>query len=86
MAKMYKVWNVSPRCETPSPQMNTQVCRKRVLVSDLPKEVEEKRLLDRLEIHFSKLRNQGGEVFQVDILQESGNVVITFVEDTGGCG
>ncbi|XP_061079370.1 interferon-induced 35 kDa protein-like [Conger conger] len=63
-------------------EMTSQVCCKSVLVSDVPKEAGGNHPLDRMEIHFSKRRNQGGEVDQAQMLQETGNVVLTFVEDT----
>ncbi|KAJ8284439.1 hypothetical protein COCON_G00032890 [Conger conger] len=62
-------------------EVDTRVCPRRILLSDLPKKVEMKRLLDRLEIHFQKGRNGGGEVETIDLLRDSGNVVITFAED-----
>ncbi|KAI1896511.1 hypothetical protein AGOR_G00095530 [Albula goreensis] len=62
-------------------EMDTDVCPRRILISNLPKKFEESRLLDRLEIHFQKKRNRGGEVDSIDLLHDSGNVVITFVDD-----
>ncbi|KAJ8414442.1 hypothetical protein AAFF_G00053120 [Aldrovandia affinis] len=62
-------------------KMDTHVCPRRILVSNLPKKVEESRLMDRLEIYFQKKRNGGGEVESIDILPDSGSVVITFVEE-----
>ncbi|CAB1342040.1 unnamed protein product [Coregonus sp. 'balchen'] len=61
-------------------EMDTEVCSRRVLVSNLPK-VAEDRLLDKLEIHFAKRKNGGGEVEESDMLHDSGNVVITFTEN-----
>lgn len=63
-------------------EVTTGLCSKRVLVSDLPKGVEQSRLLDRLEIHFAKRRNLGGEVDSAEMLHDSGNAVLAFVEDT----
>ncbi|KAJ8251792.1 hypothetical protein GJAV_G00225490 [Gymnothorax javanicus] len=63
-------------------ELATLVCRKRVLVSDLPKGSEESRLMDRLEIHFAKRKNLGGEVEGVNMLLDSGNAVVTFVDDS----
>lgn len=63
-------------------ELATLVCRKRVLVSDLPKGLEKNRLTDRLEIHFGKRKNLGGEVEEVHMLLDSGNAVVTFVEDS----
>ncbi|XP_073687636.1 interferon-induced 35 kDa protein [Garra rufa] len=62
-------------------EMETQVCPRRILVSNLPKEEPEERVLDKLDIHFSRTRNGGGEVEDTDMLHDSGTVVITFVED-----
>lgn len=60
--------------------MDTQVCPRRILVSNLPKKESVDRILDKLEIYFSKSRNGGGEVEEVVMLEDSGNVVITFLD------
>lgn len=62
-------------------EMETQVCPRRILVSNLPKEEPEDRALDKLDIYFSKKKNGGGEVEDTDMLHDSGTVVITFVDD-----
>ncbi|KAJ8364637.1 hypothetical protein SKAU_G00134680 [Synaphobranchus kaupii] len=64
-------------------EMDTHVCPKRILISGLPRMVNENqsRLMDRLELHFQKKRNGGGEVESIDMLHDSGNVVIAFAED-----
>ncbi|XP_053474269.1 interferon-induced protein 35 [Ictalurus furcatus] len=62
-------------------EMDTQVCPHRILVSNLPKKERVDRILDKLEIHFSKTRNGGGEVDEVVMLEDSGNVVIKFLDD-----
>ncbi|XP_016332398.1 interferon-induced 35 kDa protein isoform X2 [Sinocyclocheilus anshuiensis] len=62
-------------------EMETQVCPRRILVSNLPKEEPEDRVLDKLDIHFSRKKNGGGEVEDRDMLHDSGTVVITFVDD-----
>ncbi|XP_066498540.1 interferon-induced protein 35 isoform X2 [Hoplias malabaricus] len=62
-------------------EMDTQVCPRRILVSNLPKNESVDRVLDKLEIYFSKKKNGGGEVEDIDMLDDSGNVVITFVDD-----
>ncbi|XP_029912804.1 interferon-induced 35 kDa protein isoform X1 [Myripristis murdjan] len=67
-------------------EMDTQICPHRILVSELPKKQSEDVVLDKLEIHFSKTRNGGGEVEKCDMLHDSGNVVITFVaSDVAKC-
>uniref|UniRef100_A0A3B1K378 Interferon-induced protein 35 n=1 Tax=Astyanax mexicanus TaxID=7994 RepID=A0A3B1K378_ASTMX len=63
-------------------EMDTQVCPQRILVSDLPKKMSVEKILDKLEIHFSKGRNGGGEVEDIDMLEDSGNVVVAFVDST----
>ncbi|KAJ7989488.1 hypothetical protein DPEC_G00305060 [Dallia pectoralis] len=62
-------------------ELDTQVCPCRILVSNLSKKIPDDRLLDKLEIHFSKSKNGGGEVDNSDMLHDSGHVVITFVAD-----
>nr|XP_046187309.1 LOW QUALITY PROTEIN: interferon-induced 35 kDa protein homolog [Oncorhynchus gorbuscha] len=62
-------------------ELDTEVCSRRILVSNLPKKAGEDRLLDKLEIHFAKSKNGGGEVEESDMLHDSGNVVITFIEN-----
>ncbi|XP_076852790.1 interferon-induced 35 kDa protein [Brachyhypopomus gauderio] len=65
-----------------SVEMDTQVCPRRILVSNLPRTESEERILDKLEIHFSKSRNGGGEVEDIDMLHDSGNAVITFMDNS----
>lgn len=38
-------------------------------------------MLNKLEIHFSKSRNGGGEVEECEMLPDSGTVVVTFVKN-----
>ncbi|XP_072549390.1 interferon-induced 35 kDa protein [Salminus brasiliensis] len=61
-------------------ELDTQVCPHRILVSNLPKKESVDRILDKLEIHFSKSKNGGGEVEETDMLEDAGNVVITFMD------
>ncbi|KAI7803976.1 interferon-induced protein 35 [Triplophysa rosa] len=63
-------------------EMDTQVCPRRILVSNLPSKLPEDKLLDKLEIHFSKTKNGGSEVEEIDMLHDSGTVVVTFVDDS----
>eukprot|EP00062_Callorhinchus_milii_P023747 gi/632982924/ref/XP_007908394.1/ PREDICTED: interferon-induced 35 kDa protein [Callorhinchus milii] len=63
------------------PQIQTCVCKERILVSEIPKLLADDQLLDKLELHFSRPRNSGGEVKSIDLLEDSGNVVIAFCED-----
>ncbi|XP_027035171.2 interferon-induced protein 35 [Tachysurus fulvidraco] len=65
-----------------SVEMDTQVCPHRILISNLPKKEYMDRILDKLEIHFSKSRYGGGEVEEIDMLEDSGNVVIKFIDST----
>ncbi|XP_038151138.1 interferon-induced protein 35 [Cyprinodon tularosa] len=60
-------------------EIDTEICPQRVLVSNLPK-MDTEALQNKLEIHFSKSKNGGGEVETCEFLPDSGTVVITFVE------
>ncbi|XP_028268769.1 interferon-induced 35 kDa protein isoform X2 [Parambassis ranga] len=62
-------------------EINTDVCPHRILISNLPN-MDIHTMLYELEIHFSKSRNGGGEVDTCDLLPDSGNVVLKFVEDS----
>ncbi|NXJ79672.1 IN35 protein, partial [Trogon melanurus] len=58
-----------------------QSCRS-ILVSDLPSlGIPDEGLLDKLELFFSKTKNGGGEVESREFLDDSGQVVLTFVQD-----
>ncbi|KAM6965956.1 interferon-induced 35 kDa protein [Tautogolabrus adspersus] len=59
-------------------EIESEVCPKRILISNLPK-MDTETLLNRLEIHFSKTKNGGGEVEDREFLPDSGTVVITFL-------
>lgn len=70
--------------ELPCPsyaEIQTSVCNKRILVSNIPKDLPTDQLLDKLEIFFSKSKNDGGEVDDREFLPDSGNVVIAFSND-----
>lgn len=63
-------------------QVDTEVCPHRIQVSNLPR-MDEDILLNKLEIHFSKKRNGGGEVECCELRSDMWTAVITFV-DKGG--
>lgn len=63
-------------------QIDTEVCPRRILVSNLPK-VDTDTMLNRLEIHFSKTKNGGGEVEMCEMMPDSGTVVVTFMGEHG---
>lgn len=65
-------------------QIQSEVCSRRVLISNLPK-MDVEILLNKLELHFSKRRNGGGEVEACDILPDSWTVVLTFADEGGEC-
>ncbi|XP_038635443.1 interferon-induced protein 35 [Scyliorhinus canicula] len=62
-------------------EIKTRVCKKRILISEIPKGITSDQLLDKLELHFSKQKNFGGEVDHIELLEDSGNVVITFAAE-----
>ncbi|XP_035511355.1 interferon-induced 35 kDa protein homolog isoform X2 [Morone saxatilis] len=59
-------------------EIDSDVCPQRVLISNLPK-MDSETLLSKLEIHFSKSRNGGGEVDYCEMMFDSWTVVVTFV-------
>lgn len=61
-------------------EIDTEVCPKRVLISNLPV-MDTQLLLYELEIHFSKSKNGGGEVEECEWIDDSGTVVITFLQN-----
>ncbi|KAF7665596.1 hypothetical protein LDENG_00135540 [Lucifuga dentata] len=61
-------------------EIDTEVCPRRILLSNLPN-ADTEFLLSKLENHFSKTRHGGGEVEQCEMLQDLGNVVITFLKN-----
>lgn len=61
-------------------QISSEVCPQRILISNLPK-IDAERLVDQLEIHFSKSKNRGGEVDSCDIMTDSWMVVLKFVNE-----
>ncbi|XP_047428491.1 interferon-induced protein 35 [Mugil cephalus] len=62
-------------------EIDTTVCPQRILISNLP-DMDTETLLNKLEIHFAKSKNGGGEVDDCEMLTDSGTVVLTFVEET----
>uniref|UniRef100_A0A3Q3WGV7 NID domain-containing protein n=1 Tax=Mola mola TaxID=94237 RepID=A0A3Q3WGV7_MOLML len=61
-------------------EIQSEVCSRRVLISNLPK-MDVEILLNKLELHFSKRKNGGGEVEACDILPDSWTVVLTFADE-----
>lgn len=78
---MSLIWSSS---DLPAPllQLVTAVCPHRVLVSDLPR-MDTDILLDKLELHFSKRRNGGGEVDHCQMMEDSWTVAVKFMEEGG---
>lgn len=66
-------------------QVDTEVCPYRVQVSNLPR-MDEDTLLNKLEIHFSKKKNGGGEVECCELRRDIWTAVVTFVEKNGESG
>nr|QLA10405.1 interferon induced protein 35 [Oplegnathus fasciatus] len=61
-------------------EIDSEVCPHSILISNLPK-MDTESLLNKLEIHFSKRRNGGGEVDECEMLSDSGTVVLTFFQN-----
>ncbi|KAK9534618.1 hypothetical protein VZT92_007051 [Zoarces viviparus] len=60
-------------------EIDSEVSPQHILISNLPR-MDTDMLLSKLEIHFSKKRNGGGEVDKCELLPDSEHVVLTFVE------
>ncbi|TKS91424.1 Interferon-induced 35 kDa protein [Collichthys lucidus] len=61
-------------------EIDTEVCPRRILISDLPR-MDTENLLNKLEIHFSKRKHGGGEVDECEMMPDSWTVVLTFVDN-----
>ncbi|XP_004552562.1 interferon-induced 35 kDa protein [Maylandia zebra] len=61
-------------------EIDSEVSSQRILISNLPR-METETLVDKLEIHFSKTKNGGGEVADCEYLSDSETVVLTFAEN-----
>lgn len=61
-------------------EIDSEVSPQHILISDLPK-MDTEKLLNKLEIHFSKSKHGGGEVDKCEMLHDSGTVVLSFVEN-----
>ncbi|KAM7371563.1 hypothetical protein PAMP_008787 [Pampus punctatissimus] len=60
-------------------EIDSEVCPWHILISNLPK-MDTDTLLNKLEIHFSKSKNGGGEVDNCEMLPDSGTVVLKFMD------
>ncbi|XP_026244681.1 N-myc-interactor isoform X2 [Urocitellus parryii] len=61
-------------------QVHVEVSKMKINVTEIPDELPEDQMRDKLELSFCKSRLGGGEVESVDYDKRSGSAVITFVE------
>ncbi|VTJ70901.1 Hypothetical predicted protein [Marmota monax] len=61
-------------------QVHVEVSKMKISVTEIPDELPEDQMRDKLELSFCKSRLGGGEVESVDYDKRSGSAVITFVE------
>ncbi|KAF6361904.1 N-myc and STAT interactor [Rhinolophus ferrumequinum] len=61
-------------------QVHVEVSKMKINVTEIPDELPESQMRDKLELSFSKSRNGGGEVECVEYDKQAGSAVITFVE------
>lgn len=61
-------------------QVSVGVSKMKVKVTEIPDELPESQMRDKLELSFCKSRNGGGEVECVEYDKQAGSAVITFVE------
>lgn len=64
-------------------QVHADVSKVKIRVTEIPDELPENQMSDKLALSFSKSRNGGGEVESVEYDKQARSAVITFVE-TGG--
>lgn len=61
-------------------QVLAELSKVKINVTEIPDELPENQMRDKLELSFCKSRNGGGEVECVEYNKETGSAVITFVE------
>lgn len=61
-------------------QVHVEVSKMKINVTEIPDELPESQMRDKLELSFSKSRYGGGEVERVEYDKQAGSAVITFVE------
>lgn len=61
-------------------QVSAGVSKMKINVTEIPDELPESQMRDKLELSFCKSRNGGGEVECVEYDKQAGSAVITFVE------
>ncbi|XP_072613843.1 N-myc-interactor isoform X1 [Vulpes vulpes] len=64
-------------------QVNEEVSKVKINVSEIPNALPEDQMRDKLELSFSKSRNGGGEVLCVQYHRPSRSAVVTFMEAGG---
>ncbi|XP_074159576.1 N-myc-interactor isoform X3 [Sminthopsis crassicaudata] len=62
-------------------QVHTRISKKKIDVSEIPDELPEEQMRDKLALSFSKSRYGGGEVEDVEYDKKSQTAVITFLEN-----
>uniref|UniRef100_I3LKY5 N-myc and STAT interactor n=1 Tax=Sus scrofa TaxID=9823 RepID=I3LKY5_PIG len=61
-------------------QVHVEVSKMKINVTEIPDELPESQMRDKLELSFSKSRYGGGEVESVEYDRQARNAVVTFVE------
>lgn len=64
-------------------QVHVEVSKVKITVTEIPNELPENQMRDKLELSFCKSRNGGGEVECVEYDEQARSAVITFVESGG---
>uniref|UniRef100_A0A8D0MWN7 N-myc-interactor n=1 Tax=Sus scrofa TaxID=9823 RepID=A0A8D0MWN7_PIG len=64
-------------------QVHVEVSKMKINVTEIPDELPESQMRDKLELSFSKSRYGGGEVESVEYDRQAGSAVVTFVESGG---
>lgn len=64
-------------------QVHVEVSKVKINVAEIPDELPENQMRDKLELSFCKSRNGGGEVECVEYDKQARSAVVTFVESGG---
>lgn len=64
-------------------QVHVEVSKMKINVTEIPDELPESQMRDKLELSFSKSRYGGGEVESVEYDRQVRSAVVTFVESGG---
>ncbi|XP_078721310.1 N-myc-interactor-like isoform X1 [Lampetra fluviatilis] len=63
-------------------KISTEVSRQQIIVSEIPDILDEEQMTDKLELHFYKVKNGGGDIEKVEYNKKERTAIITFVKSS----